>query len=920
MSMHFLPTENMVRPVKILCIFPALLLLTFIVMSTLLQIPRVQHWLAWWRHSSLLPESASPFLGREREQSELTEWLDLQSDEVRVINIVGPTGIGKSALAIQLGHQLIDRGATVSYVDTSLIGLEGITGEILRGTSSTSMSGNSTWQLLEWLRREMKYPLVIELDNCDGLLATERTTLFHFLDVLFTSAATTVKVIITSRNIVKPAYRLEKFMEYQIGEIYPDASCQLLSAVSKREMNEGMCTPITELTGNIPLSLMLIGSILESTPVDEITKIVSLFEKETKLLRNPLPEKQLNASVMISLKSLKKRLINLGKYLSLFPTSFTLMDACSVLHSLIDDDCAWIDILHQRNLLLVSETNHYHFRDIVKEQLVRIRGSSKVNVEEFWKQYVIYFTMLLHKRSLEFHKRPNYALELENEEMRQFLRKAIEYCKEIPTQCVQLLHTLKVTIDTQYISSLYADKDLTNLLQDIFTMMEHVLRDSSVSGADTVNIYISLTLSIMKHQSLNLEPVFEQARHWVDEHSDGCANATLVEQFYLKLSTHYSRVGRTEDEIYCHLKVLKQSNMLIDCDPSVCCYSEISDAYYTLGRYDLSGYFQRLHIQHSNLSSFGLAKALLRLHSCQTGNLSEARSTVSKLTELSTIFMDAETMVVRNNLELYCNVSIIFRQHDWAEEAWRVEQRIIAAVRKGNYTEAECRNTRLTLYSLIDSLVAAKEYGTVPEVVKCVLDTYKDENYNSTEVAALQLVLGKAQLYNRRRRASIDSLKEVIYWYYKDPTLFHCARDACNAMLIQTHIEFACFYIAFEETWLMVQAIWNFVISDTFDPEQFSISHIYDFPTIGLVADNISNVPVAPYYLVFFVKWCLANVQYLFSCRFIIVVVNWVFIVCKFAYIVSSPFFSFFLLYGMINYIKRLYRILWIPVWSDEYL
>ena len=179
---------------------------------------------------------------------------------------------------------------------------------------------------------------------------------------------------------MKPAeHHSENSIEYPIGQIYPDASCQLLCAVSKREMSAGVCESITELTGNIPLSLTLIGTILESTPV-EISKVVSFLEKETKLVSNHSPsEEQLDASISVALIYLRNKLTNLGKYLSLFPASFSLTNACSVLHSLANDDCAWIDKLHQRNHLFLSEETHYHFRDVVREHFMKLQGKSKVN-------------------------------------------------------------------------------------------------------------------------------------------------------------------------------------------------------------------------------------------------------------------------------------------------------------------------------------------------------------------------------------------------------------------------------------------------------------------------------------------------------------------------------------------------------------
>ena len=913
-------TENVLSFVQRFCTSPALLLVSFTLMiAILVPMTHVQHWLLWCRRASLLPEPVTPFVGREKEQSELTKWLDLHSDEVRIINIVGPTGIGKSALAIQLGHQLIDKGAIVSYVDTSLIFLEGISSEILRSTGSTiaSKSDNSSTMLINWLRREMNDPLVVILDNLDRYLAGEMTAWLQFFDQLYSNAATIVKIIITSRKAVKllEPYS-ENFIVYPIEEIYPDASCQILCAVSKREMSAGVCESIIELTGNIPLSLTLIGTTLELTPVETL-KVVSFFEKETKLA--PAYEKQLHASISVTLIYLRNKLINLGKYLSLFPASFSLTDACSVLHSIVNDDCVWIDKLHQKNLLFLTDETHYHFRDVVREHFIKHQGNNRVNQAEFWHQYMQYFTALLHKQCLEFQYHPNSALELEKQEMRHFIRSSIDHCGEYHYQCCQLLQVLKVSVDTRFIFSIYGNESLTELLHSILTTIELVFNDnttfSCTDAADDLYIYFTLILVDLNDTSQS-ELVFEQAQHWVDDHSDD-ANSTLVEQFYLKLSAHYLSKGKAENEIYSHLKILKRlGSRALDCNSSNCTYSDISDAYYSLGRYELSGYFQKLYIGNSNLSKVQMVEALLRLHTCQVGNLSEARDTAKKILDLS---IDKEMMDVCNRIELYLNISNVFRHHEWREEAKRVEQKILTTAKKqSHFKSAENKVVRQLLFSLIDTLVKAKEHLRIPEVVECALNTYEDENYNSREVAGLYLVLGKAELYNHRRRASIDNLKVVMQWYYKDTTLFNYARDACNAMLIQTHIESACFMIAMEETGILINSIWSFILSDMIDPEQFSISHIFDSPTNILLADKVEDIPVVHYCIVFFFKWCLANVRFLFSYRFLVILVNFAFILFKFACVVSAPTFSFFLIYGFFSYVKRFCRMLWDPLWSDD--
>ena len=70
-------------------------------------------------HSTLLHEQpCAPFLGRDRELNELLKVLDTDSEtsEVRVVNIVGPTGIGETCLAVEIGHHLTDSEVTVGYI------------------------------------------------------------------------------------------------------------------------------------------------------------------------------------------------------------------------------------------------------------------------------------------------------------------------------------------------------------------------------------------------------------------------------------------------------------------------------------------------------------------------------------------------------------------------------------------------------------------------------------------------------------------------------------------------------------------------------------------------------------------------------------------------------------------------------------
>lgn len=533
--------------------------------------PSLQYCLAWWTHSSL-PEFGTLFIGREKEISDLTTWLDLHNDEVRVVSIVGPPGIGKSSLALQVGNQMRDRGAVVSYVDGSLVFLDGLPNQILRN-AGISKGGNSSQRLLQWIGSEMNQPLVIIIDNCDAILTTDGARFYYFLDVIFASAATVVKVIITSRKTVKPMHHSEHFIDYPLREFNPDASCQLLHTVSKREISTATCESIIKLTGNIPLTLELVGTTLESKTTD-ISKVIASLEKEMSSLSF---EKRVDASIRVSLKYLKYKLINLGRYLSLFPGSFSMTSACSVLSAFLNEDCAWVDTLRQRALLRYCGDNRYKFRDIVQEHFVKIKDRIQVNENKFWSEFLKHFLALLRELSLEFQDSPKTALELlevEKQDLRYFLRNAPDCCEELPNIYLELLQSLKISIDTGFLMSFYAEGDLVDLLRNSLTCLELVVKNSELNSnpeikTDVVHQHVYFTMLIIDLRSMEAGAVFEKAQVWLDQYIDS-ANSSVVETFYLKLSTHYSSLGKLQKELHCHVKILKKLSVLSNCDLSTC--------------------------------------------------------------------------------------------------------------------------------------------------------------------------------------------------------------------------------------------------------------------------------------------------------------------------------------------------------------
>jgi predicted ATPase/DNA-binding SARP family transcriptional activator len=145
------------------------------------------------RHN--LPAPTTPFVGRESESAEIARLLD--DPALRLVTILGPGGIGKSRLALQVGGSYLQRFEHgVCYV--RLTPLETPAAMVATIAEALDFSfyegGQPRRQLLDYLREKS---LLLLLDNFEHLL--EGVGLVQ--EIL--QAAPAVKVLVTSRERLK---------------------------------------------------------------------------------------------------------------------------------------------------------------------------------------------------------------------------------------------------------------------------------------------------------------------------------------------------------------------------------------------------------------------------------------------------------------------------------------------------------------------------------------------------------------------------------------------------------------------------------------------------------------------------------------------------------------------------------------------
>ncbi len=335
-----------------------------------------------WRSPNIdqqsnLPSLFTSFIGREKEQREIINLLKKN----RLVTLAGAGGIGKTRLAIQVGHQLLpDYPHGVWFVP-----LDSLSDPLRVPLIVASVFGireGIDRQVIEILKNvlRLKTSLLI-LDNCEHLL----DACVQLIKILLTHCPN-LRILTTSREILKiegeatyylPSLStpgggdtLGKISEYESIQLFVERAALALSTFQLTNENAQVIAEICRRVDGIPLAIELIVARVNILKVEEISK---QLQKSFAILANhsraTLSRHQtLRASIDWSWSLLNDAEQAFLRQLSVFAGGWTLESAQSVCDG---SALNLTNSLAQKSLIMVEQEleqeTRYHFHEMLRQ-------------------------------------------------------------------------------------------------------------------------------------------------------------------------------------------------------------------------------------------------------------------------------------------------------------------------------------------------------------------------------------------------------------------------------------------------------------------------------------------------------------------------------------------------------------------------
>jgi predicted ATPase/DNA-binding SARP family transcriptional activator len=356
-----------------------------------------------WAPATRLPHPATSLIGRRELVAEVIDRLTRE----RLVTLVGPGGVGKTRLAVELGHRLLDAdparpvvlcelatgdAATAVEVVAAALGVDGRPGvplpdriaEVLRPTAA-----------------------VLLFDNCEHVLDQAAALAEHLL-----TRCPELRIVATSRERLRVAgEQVRPVPTLAAGDIEAPAVQLFLERARAVwpgfEPDAGQLATIAAIVGRLdglPLAIELAAARLHTHDVDEVAAgLDDRFALLTVGQRTSTRHGSLGAAVAWSFGLLDPDLQESFAGLSSFATAFTATDAAAVAGTDVTTATARLAQLVERSLVIRAPERRYMLLETLRafgaEQL-RAAGRA-ARVAERHAEYQVEWLDAANRRLLE---------------------------------------------------------------------------------------------------------------------------------------------------------------------------------------------------------------------------------------------------------------------------------------------------------------------------------------------------------------------------------------------------------------------------------------------------------------------------------------------------------------------------------------
>lgn len=374
-----------------------------------------------------LPPQPTPFVGRERELAEIIR--RLTDRHCRLLTLVGPGGIGKTRLALQVAqtliHSALDEGffrhgtyfvplAAVSSTSSVVFAIAEAIGVSFYGNVSPKQ------QLLDYLRKK---EMLLVLDNLEHLLASllipaEKQEFFEqgddgvtglIADLL--AAAPHIKILVTSRealNLQEAWFHPVEGMSFPAGdrnesEVGPgvasleryDAVQLFVQSAARARVEFSLAAEraavvrLCRLVEGMPLAIELAAAWLKVLPVEAIAaEIERGLDILTSRHQNVL-ERHRSMRVVLeqSWQLLAAREREVFRRLSVFRGGFDPDAARAVAGASLVDLATFVD----KSLLQVISTGRYHIHELLRQYAAERLAEAPESVAQTYEAHCTFY-------------------------------------------------------------------------------------------------------------------------------------------------------------------------------------------------------------------------------------------------------------------------------------------------------------------------------------------------------------------------------------------------------------------------------------------------------------------------------------------------------------------------------------------------